>query len=69
MPKTPTVELHRRRYDEWLVRHEAAHHSELLAVRARLPWRGAGQSIGAGGALVIGLIDRASTLGQECLAH
>jgi SAM-dependent methyltransferase len=39
---------HHRRYDEWFARHEAAYLSELLAVRALLPWRGRGLEIGVG---------------------
>jgi SAM-dependent methyltransferase len=41
-------EVHHRRYDDWFVRHAAAYHSELLAVRALLPWRGLGLAIGVG---------------------
>jgi SAM-dependent methyltransferase len=48
MPKTAPFETHHRRYDDWFVRHEAAYHSELLAVRAQLPWDGLGLSIGVG---------------------
>lgn len=48
MPRAAPFEQHHQRYDEWFVRHEAAYHSELLAVRALLPWRGTGLSIGVG---------------------
>ncbi len=48
MPRTAPFELHHRRYDEWFVRHAAAYYSELLAVRALLPWRGRGLAIGVG---------------------
>jgi len=48
MPKTVPFETYHRRYDEWFVRHAAAYQSELLAVRALLPWRGLGLSIGVG---------------------
>jgi SAM-dependent methyltransferase len=48
MPRSTPFEQHHQRYDEWFVHHEAAYHSELLAVRALLPWRGAGLSIGVG---------------------
>jgi SAM-dependent methyltransferase len=48
MPRTAPFERHHRRYDEWFVRHAAAYHSELLAVRALLPWQGPGLSIGVG---------------------
>jgi SAM-dependent methyltransferase len=40
--------LHHRRYDEWFERHRAAYLSELLAVRALLPWEGRGLEIGVG---------------------
>jgi SAM-dependent methyltransferase len=40
--------LHHRRYDEWFERHRAAYLSELLAVRALLPWQGRGLEIGVG---------------------
>lgn len=39
---------HHRRYDEWFARHEVAYLSELLALRALLPWRGRGLEIGVG---------------------
>jgi len=48
MPKTAPFETYHRRYDDWFVRHTAAYQSELLAVRALLPWRGLGLSIGIG---------------------
>jgi len=48
MPRTAPFETHHRRYDEWFVRHAAAYQSELLAVRALLPWHGLGLSIGVG---------------------
>jgi len=48
MPKTIPFETHHRRYDDWFVRHAAAYHSELLAVRALLPRHGMGLSIGVG---------------------
>jgi SAM-dependent methyltransferase len=51
MSARPGVEpfvRHHRRYDEWFARHEAAYLSELLAVRALLPWRGRGLEIGIG---------------------
>ncbi|BAZ93651.1 type 11 methyltransferase [Thiohalobacter sp. COW1] len=48
MPRTAPFESHHYRYDEWFERHAAAYHSELLAVRAQLPWRGLGLSIGVG---------------------
>jgi SAM-dependent methyltransferase len=48
MPRTAPFQTHHRRYDEWFVRHAAAYQSELLAVRALLPWGGLGLSIGVG---------------------
>lgn len=48
MPRTAPFESHHQRYDDWFVRHAAAYHSELLAVRAQLPWQGLGLSIGVG---------------------
>jgi len=48
MPRTAPFESHYRRYDDWFVRHAAAYHSELLAVRAQLPWQGLCLSIGVG---------------------
>jgi ubiquinone/menaquinone biosynthesis C-methylase UbiE len=48
MPKTAPFEAHHQRYDDWFVRHAVAYQSELLAVRALLPWHGLGLSIGIG---------------------
>jgi len=48
MPRTAPFEADHLRYDSWFVRHAAVYHSELLAVRALLPWRGQGLSIGVG---------------------
>lgn len=48
MPKSDPFQLHHHYYDDWFVRHETAYHSELLAVRALLPWQGLGLSIGVG---------------------
>jgi SAM-dependent methyltransferase len=39
---------HHIRYDDWFERHRAAYLSELLAVRALLPWKGLGLEIGVG---------------------
>lgn len=39
---------HHRRYDEWFERHRVAYLSELLAVRALVPWAGRGLEIGVG---------------------
>ncbi|MEJ2141032.1 MAG: class I SAM-dependent methyltransferase [Gammaproteobacteria bacterium] len=48
MSKTLPFEIYHQRYDDWFIRHAAAYHSELLAVRALLPWDGLGLSIGVG---------------------
>lgn len=48
MSLTTPFESEHQRYDLWFERHIAAYHSELLAVRALLPWRGLGLSIGVG---------------------
>jgi ubiquinone/menaquinone biosynthesis C-methylase UbiE len=48
MPRSAPFETYHQRYDNWFVRHAAAYHSELLAVRAQLPWDGLGLSIGVG---------------------
>lgn len=47
-PKTEPFILHHRRYDDWFERHRAAYLSELLAVRALLPWEGRGLEVGVG---------------------
>jgi SAM-dependent methyltransferase len=39
---------HHARYEAWFTRHQPAYCSELLAVRALLPWQGLGLEIGAG---------------------
>jgi SAM-dependent methyltransferase len=39
---------HHRRYEKWFERHRMAYYSELLAVRALLPWNGRGLEIGVG---------------------
>jgi SAM-dependent methyltransferase len=39
---------HHRRYEQWFERHRLAYCSELLAVRALLPWTGRGLEIGVG---------------------
>lgn len=48
MPRTSPFDAHHQRYDTWFERHAATYHSELLAVRAQLPWQGRGLSIGVG---------------------
>lgn len=39
---------HHQRYDDWFERHHVAYLSELVAVRALLPWSGRGLEIGVG---------------------
>jgi SAM-dependent methyltransferase len=39
---------HHKLYDDWFEQHRAAYVSELVAVRAMLPWRGRGLEIGVG---------------------
>lgn len=48
MARAAPFEAHSERYDKWFVRRKAAYHSELLAVRALLPWRGLGLEVGVG---------------------
>ncbi|BEQ13180.1 class I SAM-dependent methyltransferase [Desulfoferula mesophila] len=48
MPRSAPFQQHHRRYDDWFEHHAAAYYSELLAVRALLPWHGRGLSIGVG---------------------
>ena len=48
MPRTGAFEAQAPRYEAWFARHEAAYLSELLAVRALLPWSGRGLEIGVG---------------------
>jgi SAM-dependent methyltransferase len=48
MPRAAPFEVHHRRYEDWFTSHEPAYRSELLAVRALLPWRGRGLEIGVG---------------------
>jgi len=50
MPRIGAFEAHAPRYEAWFARHEAAYLSELLAVRAFLPWSGRGLEIGVGSA-------------------
>jgi SAM-dependent methyltransferase len=47
-PKRTPFNTYPRRYEAWFRRHAAAYHSELLAVRALLPWQGLGLEIGVG---------------------
>jgi SAM-dependent methyltransferase len=39
---------HHQRYEDWFERHRVAYLSELLAVRALLPWGGRGLEVGVG---------------------
>lgn len=48
MVRTAPYEAHSGQYDKWFAHHEAAYHSELLAVRAVLPCKGLGLEIGVG---------------------
>jgi len=48
MARTAPFEAHSGRYDKWFMRHEAVYLSELLAVRALLPWKGMGLEVGVG---------------------
>jgi len=48
MPRIAPFEAHHERYDSWFQRHDTAYYSELLAVRALLPWEGRGLEVGVG---------------------
>ena len=48
MPRIAAFETHHERYEAWFVKHEATYISELLALRAYLPWAGRGLEIGVG---------------------
>jgi ubiquinone/menaquinone biosynthesis C-methylase UbiE len=48
MPRNAPFDAHHRRYENWFSIHAAAYYSELLAVRALLPWEGTGLEIGVG---------------------
>jgi len=47
-PKRDPFNTHHKRYEAWFTHHQAAYYSELLAVRALLPWQGLGLEIGVG---------------------
>lgn len=49
-PRVAPFVRHHERYDNWFERHGAAYLSELVAVRALLPWTGRGLEIGVGSA-------------------
>ncbi len=48
MAGTSVFDLRHLRYDQWFEHHLSAYQSELLAIRALLPWQGLGLSIGVG---------------------
>jgi SAM-dependent methyltransferase len=48
MPRAAAFEAHHERYEAWFGRHEAAYLTELLALRAFVPWQGRGLEIGVG---------------------
>jgi SAM-dependent methyltransferase len=48
MANIAPFEAHSQRYEAWYERHETAYVSELLALRAFLPWSGRGLEIGVG---------------------
>ncbi|HHA19660.1 MAG: SAM-dependent methyltransferase [Gammaproteobacteria bacterium] len=48
MIHTTVFESEHEQYDAWFLRHKLAYQSELLAVRALLPYQGVGLSIGVG---------------------
>jgi SAM-dependent methyltransferase len=49
-PRVAPFVQHHERYENWFERHGAAYLSELVAVRALLPWTGRGLEIGVGSA-------------------
>lgn len=48
MARDAAFEQHHQRYEDWFERHEPAYVSELLAMRAFVPWQGRGLEIGVG---------------------
>ena len=48
MPRVAPFDAHWSRYEAWFRKHEAAYLSELLALRAFVPWSGLGIEIGVG---------------------
>jgi ubiquinone/menaquinone biosynthesis C-methylase UbiE len=48
IPSRSPFNTYHGRYEAWFVRYPAAYHSELLALRALLPWQGLGLEIGVG---------------------
>ena len=48
MARSSPFESYHRRYENWFTHHQGAYHSELLAMRALVPWEGLGLEIGVG---------------------
>ncbi|WP_018175684.1 MULTISPECIES: class I SAM-dependent methyltransferase [unclassified Thioalkalivibrio] len=48
MPRVAPFDAHHERYEAWFDKHEPAYLSELLALRAFVPWVGRGLEIGVG---------------------
>lgn len=48
MSRSAPFEAEHRRYEGWFAAHPAVYQSELLALRALLPWEGLGLEIGVG---------------------
>jgi SAM-dependent methyltransferase len=48
MARTAPFDVHHERYERWFEEHRAAYVSELLALRAVVPWEGHGLEIGVG---------------------
>ncbi len=48
MSRTTPFNAHHGRYETWFARHQEAYYSELMAIRALLPWQGPGLEIGVG---------------------
>ena len=48
VPRTAPFNSHHGRYEAWFTRHCAVYRSELMAIRAMLPWQGLGLEIGIG---------------------
>ena len=46
--KTAPFDAHHERYERWFDKHHAAYISELLALRALVPWEGRGLEVGVG---------------------
>ncbi len=48
MARIAPFENYHQQYEKWFSAHETAYHSELLAIRALLPWHGLGLEVGVG---------------------